>query len=281
MQYPDYPTKINGSVSHDVFLQYLRNYTDHFQLRKYIQFNTLVTKVFPVKGNGGWRTATWQMKMRNLNTNRKNVTICDGVMICNGHFAKPYIPEIPGLKETFPGKILYSRNYRVPEVFTNKTIVVLGSGNSAIDIAKDLGNYTKRIYLSYRSYKNNVTLIHDLHNPGNVKEVLNVLSANGSELTLQDNSTIKVDNFIFCTGYSFDFPFLDNRSGLVFEKNAVRPLYAEIFNVEYPSMGFIGLTDNIYYNDWYYIQVEDFASVMIGIVELPNYQTMLKNSNMI
>lgn len=85
--------------------------------------------------------------------------------------------------------------------------------------------------------------------------VRGVLSVDGSRLTLQDNSTIEVDTFIYCTGYLLDFPFLDETSGIVVEKNRVRPLYRKTVNVKHPSMIIVGLpTDEdavhglIYYN---------------------------------
>lgn len=87
--------------------------------------------------------------------------------------------------------------------------------------------------------------------------VRKVVSAHDSELTLQDNSTILADAFIFCTGYLLDYPFLDKRSGILVEKNRLRPLFRDALNVNHLSMIFVGLPIVTYYGSLYYDQVGD------------------------
>lgn len=77
-------------------------------------------------------------------------------------FSKPNIPEISGI-ETFPGKVLHSRAYRIPDNFTNETVIVLGAGNSGIDITLDLSNYAKTVYLSHRHLMSVLTDLSNIH----------------------------------------------------------------------------------------------------------------------
>lgn len=42
-------------------------------------------------------------------------------------------------------------------------------------------------------------------------------------------------------GYNYSFPFLSMDCGVYIEDNIVNPLYKCIFNIEYPSMVFIGV----------------------------------------
>lgn len=74
--------------------------------------------------------------------------------------SKPNIPPIPGIFESFSGKVLHSRAYRKPQDFTNQTVVVLGAGNSGVDIATDLNDYAKKVYLSSRAYDKSLSFIN-------------------------------------------------------------------------------------------------------------------------
>lgn len=74
--------------------------------------------------------------------------------------SKPYKPLIPGLYESFLGTILHSRSYRIPEVFTDENVVILGAGASGVDIATDLSGHAKKVYLSHR-HKESVFFLID------------------------------------------------------------------------------------------------------------------------
>jgi dimethylaniline monooxygenase (N-oxide forming) len=75
----------------------------------------------------------------------------DHVLVANGHHWDPRWPEpsFPG-SETFPGEQLHAHYYRTPEVFAGKTVVVLGIGNSATDIAVEASRNAARTYLAMR-----------------------------------------------------------------------------------------------------------------------------------
>ncbi len=51
--------------------------------------------------------------------------IFDGVMICTGHHVYPHIPYIDGI-EDFRGTKLHSHDYKTPEPFTNKRVLIVG-----------------------------------------------------------------------------------------------------------------------------------------------------------
>jgi pyruvate/2-oxoglutarate dehydrogenase complex dihydrolipoamide dehydrogenase (E3) component len=55
----------------------------------------------------------------------------DAVVVATGTFNAPNIPNIPGLvgwSQRFPGSILHSREYRHPEMFANKSVLIVGAG---------------------------------------------------------------------------------------------------------------------------------------------------------
>lgn len=52
-------------------------------------------------------------------------------MVCNGHYFEPSVPILKG-QSIFQGQQLHSHDYRIPEVFADKTVVVLGAGPSGM-----------------------------------------------------------------------------------------------------------------------------------------------------
>lgn len=48
--------------------------------------------------------------------------------------------------DTFEGKYFHSRDYKTPEEWRDKKVVVIGIGNSGGDIAVELSRVTKQVY---------------------------------------------------------------------------------------------------------------------------------------
>ncbi|MFJ8562431.1 flavin-containing monooxygenase [Streptomyces microflavus] len=60
------------------------------------------------------------------------------VVAATGDFGTPFLPDIPGRSE-FGGRVLHAADYRSPHVFAGQRVIVVGGGNSAIQIAAELG----------------------------------------------------------------------------------------------------------------------------------------------
>ncbi|NKY35511.1 NAD(P)-binding domain-containing protein [Nocardia speluncae] len=71
------------------------------------------------------------------------------VVSATGGYANPYRPEIPGLSG-YTGEVLHAAEYRRPQPFTGQRVVVIGSGNSAIQIAIELAAEA-RVVLAHRT----------------------------------------------------------------------------------------------------------------------------------
>ncbi|HEX2206472.1 MAG TPA: ArsO family NAD(P)H-dependent flavin-containing monooxygenase [Longimicrobium sp.] len=59
------------------------------------------------------------------------------VVSATGSWARPYIPDIPG-RELFRGIQLHSAEYRAPDAFAGKRVLVVGGGNSGAQILAEL-----------------------------------------------------------------------------------------------------------------------------------------------
>lgn len=62
-----------------------------------------------------------------------NFSDFDAVMVCNGHYSVPKVPEVKNL-DLFPGLQMHSHEYRSPGVFKGLRVVVLGAAASGTDI---------------------------------------------------------------------------------------------------------------------------------------------------
>ncbi|NNH70600.1 NAD(P)/FAD-dependent oxidoreductase [Nocardia uniformis] len=71
------------------------------------------------------------------------------VVACTGSFTNPYRPKLPGLVG-YTGRVLHASEYRCPTPFIGKRVVVVGAGNSAVQIAVELAEHAE-VTLTSRS----------------------------------------------------------------------------------------------------------------------------------
>ena len=62
------------------------------------------------------------------------------LIAATGSFGRPYRPALPG-EEGFTGRILHAAEYRAPEPFAGRRVIVVGAGNSAVQIACELAEH--------------------------------------------------------------------------------------------------------------------------------------------
>lgn len=55
--------------------------------------------------------------------------VFDALLVCNGHYTEPRLPDIPGA-EQFPGLLMHSHNYRRPDGFKGQHVAVIGGSFS-------------------------------------------------------------------------------------------------------------------------------------------------------
>ncbi|CAF1486176.1 unnamed protein product [Rotaria sp. Silwood1] len=161
----------------------------------------------------------------------------DYVIIATGHFSTPNIPYVDGI-ETFHGRILHSHDFRFAQDFIDKHVLLIGNGFSAEDISLQLYKYgAKSVTLSYR------TKPKDFKWPDKIKEVPLVIKIDNETVYFNDGSSETVHAIIFCTGYLYYFPFLDDTLRLKLSSNCFYPpnLYKTIFWLNQPRLLYLGM----------------------------------------
>ncbi len=153
-EYPDYP-------SHEHVAAYFDAYVERFGLAERIAFNTEVVSVEPVDDDENGRGRHLRRYPEQMSTAPWEVTVegPDGrrteryraVLVCNGHHWKPRWPEppFPGA-EDFAGEQIHAHHYREPDVLVGKRVLVLGIGNSAVDIAVESSRIAEKTFLAMR-----------------------------------------------------------------------------------------------------------------------------------
>ncbi len=122
--------------------QYLADYADAFGVTEHIRFSTTVDGVTKQDGS-------WHVSARDAD-GTVSVERYDAVVVSNGHNWDPKwpSPEYPGV---FAGRQMHAHDYRSAETFRGKRVLVVGMGNSAMDIAVDASYVATDVLLSARS----------------------------------------------------------------------------------------------------------------------------------
>ncbi|MGI6877897.1 flavin-containing monooxygenase [Microbacterium sp. gxy059] len=66
----------------------------------------------------------------------------DALIAASGSFANPCVPTIPG-RDRYEGRVLHVAGYRSPEEFAGQRVVVVGAGNSAVQVAHELAEHAR------------------------------------------------------------------------------------------------------------------------------------------
>ncbi|MFL1375972.1 MULTISPECIES: flavin-containing monooxygenase [unclassified Nocardiopsis] len=208
------------------------------------------------------------------------LTLADGsrvrsraVVSATGGFTRPHRPALPGLAD-FTGTVLHAAEYRSPAPFAGRRVVVVGGGNSGVQIAAELAG-AARVTLATRTpvaWAEQRPLGRDIHwwlvrsgldaaplsrfwerlpvlvnddgryraafatgNPDR-REVFAGLD--GDKVTWADGTVEKVDAVLLATGYR---PALEHLAPTGALDGAGRPLHRGGISTAVPGLGYVGL----------------------------------------
>jgi cation diffusion facilitator CzcD-associated flavoprotein CzcO len=127
-------------VSRERFLSYLHEYKRRFAL--------------PVEGGREVASLVREADMWSVNGGE---VVAPAVVVASGIISNPRMPRIAGMDE-FRGEVRHSITYRRPDEVRGKRVLVVGAGNSAGEIASELGRAGIDTTVAVRSGANVVPL---------------------------------------------------------------------------------------------------------------------------
>ncbi|KAF4348482.1 probable indole-3-pyruvate monooxygenase YUCCA3 [Cannabis sativa] len=136
-KFPEYPSKFQ-------FIEYLESYAKHFDITP--QFNETVQSAKYDETFGLWRVKT---------TTAGNDAVvveylCRWLVVATGENAEKVVPEFDGLEE-FCGDVMHACDYRSGEGHRGKRVLVVGCGNSGMEVSLDLCNHNAKPSMVVRS----------------------------------------------------------------------------------------------------------------------------------
>ncbi|KAK1718097.1 putative dimethylaniline monooxygenase [Colletotrichum acutatum] len=169
----------------------------------------------------------------------------DAVIVASGHFYLPYIPDIPGIvefDEKFSGRIKHSKHFRDSEEFRGKSqkVIVVGGSVSAFDALHDIRLVSQKpVIASLKEPLAAFGWAPFTHPDITIKPQVTNFCPKSGRITFSDGSTVdEVDAVVFATGYDFSFPFLPKKK---VENRRVPGLYQHVFNINDPTLAFVGM----------------------------------------
>ena len=137
MQYPSLPESDSMSEfpHHSELLAYLERYAEANNLLPRVTCGAWIDRASPADGG-------WQVTVRGAEPKR-----FDALVVAAGHYWDAELPPLPG---SFNGAVVHVRDYRAPDRFADKCVVVVGGSQSALDIAAEVSTRAQRTLLSCR-----------------------------------------------------------------------------------------------------------------------------------
>lgn len=287
-------------MSQSVIANYVQSAAIENDITDIVALNTRVENV--EKHGDAWQVETTTLDETPLGPQYSRATHhFDAVVVANGHYHAPNIPDVPGLKEwksAFPDRIQHSKLYRRASSFKDQNVLIIGAGVSSTDIARELGSVAKSVFQSARggSYDLSSHLL-----PENAARVAGIRSFEPLTSTdaatdldvipgtvhLTDGTTLcNIHRVILATGYHSSLPFLRNFHAddltsaqaddrvLITDGLQTHNLHKDIFYIPDPTLAFIGIPFHTATFSFFEFQTVALAKVLSGKVPLPSESDM-------
>lgn len=254
MQFREFPwdqcDTQDSYVTHQQVQQYLCEYAKEYELRRFIRYGCRVTQLTVLEDDEDEGTVSLQWQQQNQQQQQSFDMVC----VCNGHYAAPARPRIPGLEEHFTGTVLHAADYDTPrEVAKDRVVLCVGARASGSDLAREMAAYAKHVYVSDTDCEGEEVTTNDDRvtrlprtqrvDPGGIVRL-------GPRPGVVSASLSDVDVIVFCSGYDYSFPFVNERSNLELTvipgERRVSPLYEQLWHAQRPHrLAFLGLPHSV------------------------------------
>ncbi|WCJ35891.1 Flavin-binding monooxygenase family protein [Euphorbia peplus] len=288
MGYSDFPFLIKKGrdmrrfPGHKELWLYLKDFCDHFGLRELIRFNCRVDYVgmldydgvSEIKGDFKWVVKS----SRNFNNEKCELLeeVFDAVVVATGHYSHPKLPTIKGM-DKWKRKQMHSHVYRVPEPYRNEVVVIVGNSLSGQDISMELVDVAKEVHLSSKSLdiSPGLSKVIAKHQNLDLRPQIESLEEDG-RVVFVDGTQVIADTIMYCTGYTYVFPYLDTKGIVGVDDDRVGPLYEHTFPPSLaPSLSFIGIPRKLIGFPFFESQAIWIAQLLSGKKRLPSSHDMM------
>ncbi|XP_010522967.1 PREDICTED: flavin-containing monooxygenase FMO GS-OX-like 9 [Tarenaya hassleriana] len=286
MGYSDFPFLVKKGrdmrrfPGHKELWRYLRDFCEFFGLRDLIRFNVRVDYV-GIANDGlvlGDEDRRWVVRCRDKFSGKVSEEVFDAVVVATGHYSYPRLPSIKGM-DSWKRKQLHSHVYRKPEPFRNEVVVVVGSSLSGQDISMELVGVAKEVHLSAKSLDitQGLSKVISKHHNLHLHPQIESLEGDG-RVVFVDGSWTVADTILYCTGYSYKFPFLDTKGRVGVDDDRVGPLFEHTFPPSLaPSLSFVGIPRKLIGFPFFEAQAKWVAQVLSGKRSLPSRAQMMES----
>ncbi|CAI9115591.1 OLC1v1016526C1 [Oldenlandia corymbosa var. corymbosa] len=127
-----FPPRTRTFVKRNNFIGYLDNYAKTFRVNP-SYYRIVRSASFDSKRK------KWIVRAQNTDNGSKEIYSARFLVVATGENSEGIVPKIPGV-DSFPGVSMHSSHYQNGRDFANKKVLVVGSGNSGMEIAYDLSD---------------------------------------------------------------------------------------------------------------------------------------------
>ena len=128
-------------------LKYLDETSKKFNIDKKIKFNHYVK-------DASWcsEKSTWTLKVEDKNLMDTVTISCNFIFMCSGYYSyeKGYTPDFDGINE-FNGKIMHPQKWDTSIDYSDKEVIVIGSGATAVTLVPEMAKDAKHVTMLQRS----------------------------------------------------------------------------------------------------------------------------------
>jgi len=264
LEVPNFPFKepMSSYPPAEKIRQYLRDYVEKFDLRKFFQTSTNVEKVsFDEKNK------KFSVSFKNVVENKSFEDEFDYVVVCVGHFNYPNLVSFPG-EDSFRGQILHSHDFKNGSDFKGKKVLCIGGSYSAEDICLSCWkNGAEYAHVSTRKPAG----FGYVDWPKNVEEHTSISEFTENGVKFQDGTENDYDVIIKCTGYVHKFDFLPEEyselGGNIFVPNG---LYKQCISMKNEKLWFIGMQNLVYSTSMFQLQGYLLRDTITGKFTIPD-----------
>ncbi|XP_052211016.1 probable indole-3-pyruvate monooxygenase YUCCA10 [Diospyros lotus] len=138
-----FPSSFPTYVPRKQFVQYLDDYVSHFQIKP--MYQRLVQSA-----NYDEVEKKWRVRARNIGSGEVEEYSGRFLVVATGETSDAFTPEVEGLSD-FTGEVIHSTEFKSGDKYRGKRVLVVGSGNSGMEIALDLSNHSAKTSIAIRS----------------------------------------------------------------------------------------------------------------------------------